>query len=94
MIGDLVEINPPCIDFSQILQFVYLLLMDTGTECDDMWTSFEDPSTQDITRKTEIMVLKAGNKKLYKATLKRNIQFNYLCHWVTEDLSDNMDIEK
>ncbi|XP_063391336.1 uncharacterized protein LOC134676881 [Cydia fagiglandana] len=52
--------------------------------------------------KSEFMVFKAGTKtyldvppvRLYGAPLKQVQQFKYLGHWVTDDLSDNLDIER
>lgn len=52
--------------------------------------------------KSEFMVFKAGAKtysdvpsvRLYGSPLKRVTQFKYLGHWVSDDLSDNNDIER
>lgn len=53
-------------------------------------------------KKSELMVFKAGTKYynnvppvlLDGTTLNRVSQFKYLGHWVTEDLTDNMDLER
>ncbi|KAL0881932.1 hypothetical protein ABMA27_001691 [Loxostege sticticalis] len=53
-------------------------------------------------KKSEYMVFKAGAKSCPRATtftlnnspLNRVSQFKYLGHWVTEDLRDNVDIER
>ncbi|XP_063382116.1 uncharacterized protein LOC134668608 [Cydia fagiglandana] len=51
--------------------------------------------------KSEIMVFKAGTKtytlpaiSLTGVPLKQVSQFKYLGHWVTEDLKDNLDVER
>ncbi|KAJ8708213.1 hypothetical protein PYW07_010338 [Mythimna separata] len=53
-------------------------------------------------KKSEVMVFKAGSKSytnvpplyLCGATLNRVASFKYLGHWVSEDLCDNIDIER
>lgn len=53
-------------------------------------------------RKSNVLVFQAGNKKysdlpevtLDGATLSRVNKFKYLGHWVSEDLSDNLDLER
>jgi hypothetical protein len=53
-------------------------------------------------KKSEVLVFKAGTKTytsvpslfLCGTPLKRVDRFKYLGHWVTEDLSDNVDIER
>ncbi|XP_073966330.1 uncharacterized protein [Choristoneura fumiferana] len=52
--------------------------------------------------KSELMVFKAGNKTPFNVppialsgvALTRVAKFKYLGHWVTDSLSDNMDIER
>ncbi|KAG7300454.1 hypothetical protein JYU34_016075 [Plutella xylostella] len=53
-------------------------------------------------KKSELMLFRAGNKtypfeqeiELNGAPLQRVNKFKYLGHWVTPDLSDNLDIER
>ncbi|XP_061723701.1 uncharacterized protein LOC133529924 [Cydia pomonella] len=53
-------------------------------------------------KKSELLVFKAGSKKpkfipplkLGGTELKNVTQFKYLGHWVTEDLSDDLDVER
>ena len=53
-------------------------------------------------KKSEVLVFKAGTKvypvvpqlKLCGSSLKQVTSFKYLGHWVSEDLKDNLDIER